>query len=147
MATQPIQTVNPIRPGFLTITPYLIVNEAAELIDFVKNVFGAEEKFRSIGSAGGLHCELKLGDSMLMIGGGGAWRGAPTPSALHVYVPDVDPVYDAPSPRERRVCVLPPTRNMAIATLPFAIPTATTGISARISKPAQVASSRKAYTR
>ncbi len=86
--------VDPIRPGFHTITPYLIVNEAAELIDFVKQVFGAEEQFRSIGSAGGLHCELRLGDSMMMIGGGGAWRGTPTPTALHVYVPDADAVYE-----------------------------------------------------
>lgn len=93
MATQPVQTVNPIRPGFLTITPYLIVNDAAQLIDFVKNAFGAEEQFRSIGSAGGLHCELKLGDSMVMIGGGGAWRGTPSTTALHVYVPDVDATY------------------------------------------------------
>lgn len=85
--------VNPIRPGFLTVTPYLIVNQAAELIDFVKQVFGAEEQFRSTGSAGGIHCEVRLGDSMLMIGGGGAWRGTPTPTALHVYIPDVDAIY------------------------------------------------------
>jgi uncharacterized glyoxalase superfamily protein PhnB len=85
--------VNPIRPGFHTITPYLVVNEAAELIDFVKQVFGAEEQFRAIGSAGGIHCEMRLGDSMVMIGGGGAWRGTPTPTALHVYVPDTDATY------------------------------------------------------
>jgi uncharacterized glyoxalase superfamily protein PhnB len=85
--------VNPIRPGFHTITPYLIVNEAAELIDFVKRVFGAEEQFRTIGSAGGIHCEVRVGDSMVMIGGGGAWRGTPAPSALHVYVRDVDATY------------------------------------------------------
>ena len=85
--------VNPVRPGFHTITPYLIVREAAELIDFVKQVFGAEEQFRSIGSAGGIHCEIRLGDSMVMIGGGGAWRGTPTPTALHVYVRDTDATY------------------------------------------------------
>jgi len=85
--------VNPIRPGFHTITPYLIVNEAAELIDFVKQVFGAEEQFQSIGSTGGIHCELRLGDSMVMIGGGGAWRETPTPTALHVYVRDADETY------------------------------------------------------
>lgn len=85
--------VNPIREGFHTITPYLIVNQAAELIDFVKNVFGATEDFRSTGSAGGIHCEVRLGDSVMMLGGGGAWRGTPTPTALHVYVPDADAVY------------------------------------------------------
>jgi PhnB protein len=85
--------VNPIREGFHTITPYLIVHEAAQLIDFVKDVFGAEEIFRSIGSAGGIHCEMRMGDSMMMIGGGGAWRGTPSPTGLHVYVPDADAVY------------------------------------------------------
>ena len=85
--------VNPIREGFHTVTPYLIANEAAQLIDFVKEVFGAEEIFRTIGGAGGIHCEVRLGDSMMMIGGGGAWRGTPAPTALHVYVPDVDAVY------------------------------------------------------
>ena len=96
VSTQPAQTskpVNPIREGFHTITPYLVVNQAAELIDFVKNVFGATEDFRSTGSAGGIHCEVRLGDSVMMLGGGGAWRGAPTPTALHVYVPDTDAVY------------------------------------------------------
>jgi PhnB protein len=82
-----------IREGFHTITPYLIVNQAAELIDFVKEVFGALELFRSTGGAGGTHCEVRLGDSILMIGGGGAWRGTPTPTGLHVYVPDTDAVY------------------------------------------------------
>ena len=35
--------VKPIREGFRTITPYLIVEGAVELIDFVKQAFGAEE--------------------------------------------------------------------------------------------------------
>jgi PhnB protein len=87
------QRVNPIRPGFRTITPYLIVNQGAELIDFVKNVFGAKEDFRATGSAGGIHCEVRIGESVLMLGGGGAWRGTPSPTALHIYVPDVDASY------------------------------------------------------
>jgi PhnB protein len=82
-----------VREGFHTITPYIIVNEAAELIDFVKQAFGAEELVRASGSAGGIHCEIKIGDSMLMIGGGGAWRGMPTPAALLVYADDVDAIY------------------------------------------------------
>jgi PhnB protein len=86
--------VNPVREGFHTITPYLIVKEADQLIEFVKEVFGAHELFRSIGSAGGIHCEVRLGDSIVMIGGGGEWRGTPTPTGLHVYVPDADAVYE-----------------------------------------------------
>jgi hypothetical protein len=40
------KTVNPIREGFHSITPYLIVPGAAQLIDFMKAAFGAEERFR-----------------------------------------------------------------------------------------------------
>jgi PhnB protein len=90
---QPGKSVSPIRKGFHTVTPYLMVNQAAELIDFVKKVFSATEDFRSTGSAGGLHCELRLRDSVMMIGGGGAWHGTPSPTALHLYVPDTDAVY------------------------------------------------------
>ena len=86
--------VKPIPEGFRTITPYLVVNEAAELIDFVKQVFGAEEQFRTIGGAGGIHCQLKIGDSMMMLGGGGTWKGTPMPSAIHLYVPNADEVYE-----------------------------------------------------
>ena len=83
----------PIREGFHTITPYLVVQEAAELIDFVKQAFGAEEKLRTTGSAAGIHAEVQIGDSMLMIGGGGAWRGTPMPTAIHLYVRDADATY------------------------------------------------------
>ena len=81
------------REGFHTITPYLIVQEAVGLIDFVKQAFGAEELFRTTGSAGGMHAEVKIGDSIVMMGGGGAWRGTPTPTGIHLYVEDADAVY------------------------------------------------------
>jgi len=86
--------VNPIREGFRTVTPYVVVNEAAELIEFVKQAFGAEERLRTIGGAGGIHCEVKIGDSLMMIGGGGEWKGTPMPTAIHLYVPNVDEVYE-----------------------------------------------------
>jgi len=89
----PTQTISYKREGFHTVTPYLIVQEAAQLIDFVKQAFGAEEQFRTTGSAGGIHCECKLGDSMLMLGGGGQYRGTPTPAHIHLYVDDADAVY------------------------------------------------------
>jgi PhnB protein len=43
-------TVKPTREGFHTVTPYLIVQEAARLIDFMKEAFGATEHFRDTGS-------------------------------------------------------------------------------------------------
>ena len=87
---------SPIPKGFHTLTPYPIAQDAPGLIDFLKQTFGAEERFRAIGSAGGIHAEVRLGDSMLMLGGGGpglSWRGESQPMAFHVYVEDTDAVY------------------------------------------------------
>ncbi|NOK57945.1 MAG: hypothetical protein GFH27_549287n249 [Chloroflexi bacterium AL-W] len=86
-------TIPSIRPGFYTVTPYIIVQDIDALIDFVKQVFGATETLRLTGSAGGFHVEVSIGNSMMMLGGGGAWEGTPIPAALYVYVDDVDAVY------------------------------------------------------
>jgi PhnB protein len=86
-------SARPVREGFHTITPYIAVREAPELIDFVKCAFGAEGQVLGTGSEGGIHAEFKIGGSMLMIGGGPAWKGTPMPTALHYYVPDADAVY------------------------------------------------------
>jgi len=88
---------SPIPKGYHTITPYIVVRDAPGLIDFTRQVFGAEETFRTIGSGGGIHAEVRVGDSMMMIGGGGrelSWRGESLPLALHVYVEDTDAVYE-----------------------------------------------------
>jgi len=86
--------VKPIREGFHTITPYLIVKPAAELIDFVKKAFGGEELSRGTGSAGGIHAEVKIDDSIIMIGGGEAFTSSATPTGIHLYVEDADAVYE-----------------------------------------------------
>ncbi len=85
------QTKPARREGLYTVTPYLIAGPAVELIDFVKQAFGAVESFRATGSAGGLHCEVKIGDSIVMIGGGPGFDARP--AAIHLYVSDVDEVY------------------------------------------------------
>jgi len=77
--------------GFHTITPYLTVKPAVEVVEFAKQVFGAVETFRTTGSAGGLHCEVKIGDSMVMIGGGPGFDTLP--ASMHLYVSDTDQVY------------------------------------------------------
>ena len=59
----------------------------------MKEAFGAEGTIQGTGSEGGLHGEFLIGDSMVMIRGGEAWRGTPTPTALHLYANDVDEVY------------------------------------------------------
>jgi uncharacterized glyoxalase superfamily protein PhnB len=74
-----------------TITPYLTVKRAEQLVEFVKQVFGGVELFRTTGSAGGMHAEVMIGESKLMIGGYETVEEKPT--ALHLYVPDADAVY------------------------------------------------------
>ena len=79
--------------GFHTVTPYIVVQDAPALIDFVTRTFAAKHVSRSTGSGGGVHAEVEIGDSRLMIGGGAperSWRGQPLPSAFHVYVADTD---------------------------------------------------------
>jgi PhnB protein len=78
------------RPGFRTVTPYLLP-PGAEFIDFLKNVFGGVETERTATSPTSFHSEVRIGDSMLMIGVGSS-RSMPT--ALHVYVPNADEVFN-----------------------------------------------------
>jgi PhnB protein len=79
--------------GFRAVTAYPVVKDAPAFIEFLKEVFGAEEKFRTIGGAGGVHAEVRIGDSMLMLGGGGPglkWADEARPMPFHISVPDVD---------------------------------------------------------
>jgi PhnB protein len=94
MAKQPAPP--PLPRGLRTVTPYLVAQDAPALLDFIKQTFGGEETERSIGSAGGIHAEIRLGDSVLMVGGGApelSWKGESQPTGLHVYVEDTDAVY------------------------------------------------------
>jgi PhnB protein len=90
------KSVNPIREGFHTVQPYMIAADGEALLRFAKEAFDAEETFRAIGSAGGIHGEFRIGDSMVMMGGGIPGKPfdvKPSPVALHVYVRDTDAVY------------------------------------------------------
>jgi PhnB protein len=93
---EPKKGVKPVPQGYRMVTPYLVAQDANAVIDFVKKTFGGEEIFRAVGSAGGYHCEMRVDDSMLMIGGGGAgvaWKGESVLGAFHVYVRDCDAAY------------------------------------------------------
>ncbi|MCI0403961.1 MAG: VOC family protein, partial [Acidobacteria bacterium] len=92
-ATMTTKTAKPVREGIHTVTPYLAVREAEKLIEFIRRAFGAKGRVLGIGSQGGLHAEFRIDDSLVMIGGGAKWRGTPMPASLHLYVKDVDAVY------------------------------------------------------
>jgi len=87
--------VKPIPEGYHTVTPFMSVKGAARLIDFMKKAFGATETYRFPAPDGSvMHAEMKIGDSIIMLGE--AMTGAsPMTISLYVYAPDVDATYRA----------------------------------------------------
>jgi PhnB protein len=79
--------------GYSTVSPYLVAKGAQQVIDFLKNAFGAAELRRYAMPDGSImHAEVRIGDTVVMIGdAGGEWPAIP--AFLHVYVDDVDTVY------------------------------------------------------
>ena len=93
---QATKEVNPVREGFRTITPYLVVPDVHAEVEFLTRALGAEGHVYGLGTQGGFHGEYKIGESTIMVGGGGAgsaWKGNPFPGTIHLYVEDVDSVY------------------------------------------------------
>ncbi len=93
-------TVRPIPEGYHTVTPYLIIDGAAEAIDFYKKAFGATELFRMAQPDGKIgHAEIKIGDSPIMLADEFPQMGYRSPKSLGgspvsimVYVENVDEV-------------------------------------------------------
>src|SRR5262249_35175543 len=74
------------RSGLRTITPFLIHKKAPALVDFLKATFGAVELKRDTGTeVYGFYSEVRIGDSVIMIGGGTAAEWGNLPSAFHVF--------------------------------------------------------------
>jgi uncharacterized glyoxalase superfamily protein PhnB len=85
--------VKPIPDGFHSVTPYLIVQRVDTLIGFLKQAFEATEIFRMPRPDGTImHAEVKIGDSIVMMGEPMAER-QPMPGSLYLYVHDTDAVY------------------------------------------------------
>lgn len=88
-----VQETTSVREGFTTVTPYVRVRDAG-LAEFLTTVFGAVQTSVVEGGAG-VHREMRVGDSMMMIGEGGADDDPSiAPAAFHIFVPDVDAAYD-----------------------------------------------------
>ena len=85
--------VHHVPQGYHAVTPYLIVNGAGRLLEFLQKVFAAEVVLRMDGPDGKVHhAEAKIGDSMLECADAGEHWSA-MPAGLHVYVPDIDAAY------------------------------------------------------
>lgn len=94
--------VKPIPDGYPRVTPYLIVDGASAAIDFYTSVLGATERMRMSTPENRVgHAELEVGGSVIMLAdespemdARGPKTVGGTPVSLHVYVEDVDAVFD-----------------------------------------------------
>jgi PhnB protein len=94
----------PIPKGYHTITPHLVVDGAAEAIDFYVKAFGAKENSRMpFPSPDGKtklgHAELEIGDSRLFLADefpdmGVVGPKGSSPVTIHLYVTDVDAAFN-----------------------------------------------------
>jgi len=94
--------VKPVPDGYHTLTPFLTVRDAARAIEFYKQAFGAEERGVAKDPDGKvMHAELKIGDSIIMLGDEYPEFGALSPQSiggsgmgLHIYLDGVDAAFD-----------------------------------------------------
>ena len=69
--------------GHHTVTPHLVVRGAARAIEFYEKAFGAEEIYRMPGPGGVvMHAELRIGDSIVMLGEEAPQLGASSPQTI-----------------------------------------------------------------
>lgn len=76
------------RTGFRTVTPYMCVKKATEVVAFLRQTFGAQVTDETKTPNGTTHRELRMLGSMVMLG-----ESQDLPGALHIFVDDVDATY------------------------------------------------------
>ena len=94
--------VKPVPEGYHTITPHLIVRDAARAIEFYKQAFGAKDRGVMKGPDGKvMHAELQIGDSIVMLadempefGSRSPQSIGGSPAGLHIYTDNVDAAFD-----------------------------------------------------
>jgi PhnB protein len=87
--------------GYTRVSPYLLYEDAARAIEYLRQTFGFEQRLAQTGGAGRLHAELLLGaDGLVMVGQAGERFSSPRtlgayPSVLiHLYVDDVEALHE-----------------------------------------------------
>jgi len=78
--------IKPIPEGWHSVTPRLVVHDAAQLVAFLKHAFGATGDFRTDAPS-----EIRIGDSLVMVSSVGPRE--PMPAFLYLYVDDIDATY------------------------------------------------------
>lgn len=85
--------VSPIAPGYRSITPYLMVDDVAAFLAFLRTAFDAQVIRQYDGPGGTIgHAEVRMADSAIMIGDP-MGKHPRMPAALYYYVTNVDTVY------------------------------------------------------
>ena len=87
--------------GYHTVTPSLVVADAAKAIEFYKKALGAEERMRFPAPDGSImHAEIRIGDSTIMMSDECPEMGARSPQSvggspvgLMIYVEDADAMF------------------------------------------------------
>jgi PhnB protein len=88
-----------IPAGHHTVTPHLVLDNAAQALEWYKKALGAEEVARHVGPDGKImHAEIRIGNSLIMLndpmgGGKGPKAIGGSPASLWLYVEDCDALY------------------------------------------------------
>jgi PhnB protein len=89
-----------IPEGLHSVTPHLILDDAAPTIEWYKRAFGAEERGRAVGPDGKImHAELRIGNSTIYLndamgGGKGPKALGGCPIGLWIYTEDADTLFN-----------------------------------------------------
>ena len=85
--------VKAVPEGFHTITPYVMIQGVAQVLDFLTRAFDAQVIRRQADATGVVrHADVRIGTSMVMLAEAvGGWKSMP--ASLYLYVPDVDATY------------------------------------------------------
>src|ERR1051326_7743670 len=91
---------SPIPEGLHSVTPHLILDNAADTIEWYKRAFGAQDRGRSVGPDGKvMHSELRIGNSVIYLndamgGGKGPKALGGSPIGLWIYTEDADALFN-----------------------------------------------------
>jgi PhnB protein len=94
------KAAKPVPEGYHTVTPQLVLDDAAKAIDWYKKAFGAEEIGRSPGPDGKImHAELRIGNSRIMMNDAMMHAKGPkalggSPASLWLYVENSDDLFN-----------------------------------------------------
>lgn len=80
--------------GMRTVSPYLMVENVVDLIQFIVTVFSGKLKYKLNRPDGSImHAEIMVGDSIIMMGEPMEEYGA-FPASIYIYVSDCDNIYE-----------------------------------------------------